>query len=265
MLELRHPFHRMILEVFEAMDPDFLLDAECYFAGGGPIAMMCGEFRESRRMDFLCASRAGFRKVREAVSESSLGGLMRRQLPLARELRADRGGISAFFRMRQAPLKLAIALESRVDLKGQLDGGLMANADRGLDDSTRMRDLIDLAFLAERFGLEAIEAGMRLAEPAYGSVLARHLVLVLRKLDEQRGLLALNAESLGVTGVESLRRGIARLKKLRAAPPPQSPRPGRRAGSVNDRRSPRAGQKAARSGAGRPARRGQRPSSRPRR
>lgn len=280
MLELRHPFHRMILEVFEAMDPDFLLDAECYFAGGGPIAMMCGEFRESRRMDFLCASRAGFRKVREAVSESSLGGLMRRQLPLARELRADRGGISAFFRMRQAPLKLAIALESRVDLKGHLDGGLgvpvldleslaaeklMANADRGLDESTRMRDLIDLAFLAERFGLEAIEAGMRLAEPAYGSILARHLDLVLRKLEEQRGLLALNAESIGVTGREPLRRGLAQLKKLRAAPPPQSPRPGRWAGSVNDRRSPRAGQKAARSGAGRPARRGQRPSSRPRR
>ncbi len=142
----------------------------------------------------------------------------------------------------------------------------MANADRGLDASTRTRDLIDLAFLAERFGLEAIEAGMRLAEPAYGSTLARHLDLVLRKLEEQRGLLALSAESLGITDRESLRRGIARLKKLRPAPPPpQSSRPRRRAGSVNDRRSPRAGLRAARSGAGRPARRGQRPSSRPRR
>jgi hypothetical protein len=72
MAELRRPFHKTIVEIFAAMDPDFLLAAECYFGGGTQVAMMLGEFRESRDVDFLCSSRAGFRRLREVVSEPGL-------------------------------------------------------------------------------------------------------------------------------------------------------------------------------------------------
>lgn len=234
MPELRRPFHQMILEAFAAMDSDFLLGAECYFAGGTRVAMVCDEFRESRDVDFLCASRLGFRRLREGVSESSLGSILRRRLPLAREVRADRDGIRTFLSMGEARVKLEIILEARIDLKGSLDRALgvpaldleclaaeklMANADRGLDDSTKTRDLIDLAFLAQHGGPDVIRAGMRLAETAYGAVVARHLDLVFRRLEERRGLLSANAASLGVVDLKTLRKGMARLKRLRPAKP----------------------------------------------
>src|SRR4051812_27497996 len=158
--------------------------------------MALGEYRESRDIDFLCATRNGVRALREQVSSRSLGALARGTavLDLARDVRADRDGIRTFFTVDGVRLKFEIVFESRIDLAGQLDRALgvpvlsrdhavaeklLANADRGLDESTLARDLIDLAFAAAHFGKPVLAAGLSIAEEAYGSAVRRYLAASL--------------------------------------------------------------------------------------
>ena len=111
--------------------------------------------------------------VRQEVSDYSLGHLMSRTLPLARDVRADRDGVRTFFAVDDIRIKFEILLEARIDLTGELDSDLrvpvldiehaiaekfLANTDRGLDDSTLSRDLIDLAFVATRVGKDRTRA-----------------------------------------------------------------------------------------------------------
>ncbi|MBI5543707.1 MAG: nucleotidyl transferase AbiEii/AbiGii toxin family protein [Deltaproteobacteria bacterium] len=229
MPSFRRPFHRTLAPVLHAFDPVFLLEARCFFAGGTLLALMLDEYRESRDIDFLCASRDGFRRLRETVSERSLGKLLRTEIPLAREVRADRDGIRTFLAAGEARIKFEIVLEGRIDLDGGVDERLelpvlhldsvvaeklLANADRGLDESTRSRDLIDLAFLGARHGQLALVPGLRIAEGAYGSVVVRHLELVLSKLQTDKKYAASCIESLGIEDAKTLRKGLARLRTL---------------------------------------------------
>ncbi len=72
------------------MDAGFLARAGCFFGGGTQLAMALGEYRESRDIDFLCSGRDGVRALRETVTDRSLGGVLRRELELLREVRTDR-------------------------------------------------------------------------------------------------------------------------------------------------------------------------------
>ncbi|MDN5848927.1 MAG: nucleotidyl transferase AbiEii/AbiGii toxin family protein [Nitrococcus sp.] len=135
------------------MDALLLARAECYFGGGTLLAMTLDEYRESRDIGFLCSSRTGFRLLREQVTNASLGGILRRPVDLAREVRADRDGIRTFFKLQDVPVKFEIILEARIDLEGEIDKTLgvpilrqecaiaeklLANADRGLAIPARL-------------------------------------------------------------------------------------------------------------------------------
>jgi Nucleotidyl transferase AbiEii toxin, Type IV TA system len=93
MPEFRRAHHRLVASLLERMNAKLLSEARCYFGGGTQLAMTYGEYRESRDVDFLCSSRDGFRRLREQVTQSSLGGIVARRVKLAREVRADRDGI----------------------------------------------------------------------------------------------------------------------------------------------------------------------------
>lgn len=130
-------------------------------------------------------------------------------MPLAREVRADRGGIRTFVLVGGDRIKFEVLLEGRLDLDGEIDarlgvlvlatddavaGKFLANTDRGLDESTHARDLIDLAFLAANLGRKALLPGLQRAEQAYGIAVRRHLKLALQAFrrigrDPGRGLL----------------------------------------------------------------------------
>ena len=225
-LALRRPHHQAIARVLERMDPTFLLGARCFFGGGTCISLLCGEFRESRDIDFLVSDRAGFRALREAIRVDSLGRIARAPLELAREVRADRDGIRTFVVDGDVRIKLELILEGRIDLAGALDervgvpvltGGclaaekLLANADRGVDPSTFARDLIDLAFLAN--GDEnALDEGVALATTAYGPSALRELSASMRRL-RARGRLSECAHALGITDIATLKKGLAVLKR----------------------------------------------------
>jgi hypothetical protein len=225
MPEFRRPYHRAIARVLRAMDAEFLSSASCFFGGGTQLAMSLGEYRESRDIDFLCSSRAGFRRLRETVTNDSLGAVVRSDLKLARDVRADQYGIRTFFAIEDVRLKFEIVRESRIDLAGELDRRLgvtvldpehavaeklLANADRGLDDSTLARDLIDLAFATAHFGRPVLEAGCVIAEEAYGTAVRRYLGSSL-KLFRNRARATACIKSLGVDDTTTLRKGLRTL------------------------------------------------------
>lgn len=224
--EFRRPLHRAIARALRALDADFLARAGCFFGGGTQLAMSLGEYRESRDIDFLCSSRAGFRALREEVTNRSLGAVVRRELALARDIRTDRDGIRTFFAMGKVRLKFEIVFESRLDLAGGLDKvfgvpvllpelavaeKLLANADRGLDESTSARDLIDLAFAAAHFAKPVLDRGFALAEEVYGTAVRRYLAASLDAFRDRKRAAACIA-ALAVDDTATLRRGLKTLR-----------------------------------------------------
>jgi len=208
------------------MDADFLAGASCYFGGGTQLAMSLGEYRESRDIDFLCSSRTGFRALREGVTNRSLGPVLRGKLGLVRDVRMDRDGIRTFFAVGDVRLKFEIIFESRIDLAGDFDRAfgvpvlrpahavaekLLANADRGLDESTLARDLVDLAFAAACFERPTLDAGFGLAEEAYGTAIRRYLEQSLDAFRDRRRAAAC-IKSLAVNDTATLRKGLRVLR-----------------------------------------------------
>jgi hypothetical protein len=218
--------HRAIRLALRALDSDFLLRAGCFFGGGTHLAMSLGEYRESRDIDFLCSRRSGVRALRETASNRSLGAVLRKPLELVRDVRMDRDGIRTFVLVNGTRLKLEIVFEARIDLEGELDANLgvpvlrpehavaeklLANADRGFDESTLARDLIDLAFAAVAFGRPTFDAGLELAERAYGVAARRYLAASLDAF-KNRARAAHCIKSLGVEDTATLRKGLRTLR-----------------------------------------------------
>jgi hypothetical protein len=231
--EFRRQHHRAIAKALRAFDAEFLERAGCFFGGGTQLAMKLGEYRESRDIDFLCSRRSGVRALRETVRNDSLGAVLRRPLELVRDVRTDRDGIRTFLLVGDTRLKLEIVFESRIDLAGDLDDDLgvpvlgaehavaeklLANADRGLDESTLARDLVDLAFAAVRFGRSTFEAGLKIAEEAYGTAARHHLAASLAAF-KNRSRAAQCIKALAVDDVATLRKGLRALRAWQLSRP----------------------------------------------
>jgi Nucleotidyl transferase AbiEii toxin, Type IV TA system len=229
MPEFRKPHHRLIARVLESLDGALLLRTHCYFGGGTRIALEFNEYRESRDIDFLCASREGFRELRETVSHQSLGKLVSKRLRLAREVRSDRDGIRTFFEVDSTIIKFEIVREVRIDLVGTIDRRLgvpaldapylmaeklLANADRGGDASVHSRDLIDLAFMVASLGKRELRGGVAIAQEAYGTAVLRELRSCLTAFSASRTRAAADLSSLGVTDTPTLRKGLRVLRSV---------------------------------------------------
>lgn len=215
--------HRIVIDALEALDGAFLTRAECFFGGGTRIVLELGEYRESADIDFLCASRDGYRALRATVAERSLGAIARAKIKLAREVIADRYGIRTVLDIGGEKLKLEIILEARIGLAGTnmedlpvpvLDATsccaekFLANADRGTDESVLGRDVVDLAFMAARWGREPLRAGLSIATEAYGKVVAadakRAATKMLERADWRRRCVA----ALTLTDTRTLLSGL---------------------------------------------------------
>lgn len=225
----RRPVHRQVLAVLSALDRAFFTETRCYFAGGTRIVLELGEYRESKDMDFLCSSRDGYRQLREGVSESSLGRILKPGFSLAREVRADQYGVRTFIENKGISLKFEIVREARIDVEGEEVAGIpvaclsrrhcfaekfLANADRGLDASTLSRDIVDLAFMIEGWSKKAAKAGMAIAETAYGDSVKRSLVAVIRRMREDKAYRNRCIEGLAIVDRKALTAGIRALATL---------------------------------------------------
>jgi hypothetical protein len=162
----KRPHHQRIAKVLSALDCSRLTEAQCFFGGGTAIVLALGEYRESVDIDFLCASKAGYRAIRNTVTQT-LGALLREPINHLREVRADRYGVRTVLEMEGTPIKLEIVHEDRIAISGEHDSltgiptltradmfaeKLLANADRGCDVSTMRRDIIDLAMMINYWG-----------------------------------------------------------------------------------------------------------------
>lgn len=187
----RKASHQRIAGLLASMNADLLSSCGCYFGGGTAIVMMIDEYRESRDVDFLCASPDGYRRLREVVFDKGLPGLFDRRPRILREARSDQYGIRAVLVVDNAPIKFEIIREGRISLRGAVSERfgvpvltradlaaekLLANADRGLDRATRSRDYIDLVAMRLRWGPTPSAA----ATKAYGAYGRRTIEASLR-------------------------------------------------------------------------------------
>lgn len=124
------------------------------------------------------------RELRTMVTNNSLGDLVRQdaQLPLAREVMADRYGVRTVVLVDGAPIKLELVHEDRLDAAGGMIDALpvpvlsradlyaeklLANTDRGTDQAVLYRDMIDLMVMTTAWG-PIPEAAWQKARGAYG-------------------------------------------------------------------------------------------------
>ncbi len=179
--------HQMIEKLLHCFDVEFLAAANCYFGGGTAIVLALGEYRESVDVDFLCASKLGYRALRNTVTSQGLGNLLKNPVKHLRDVRSDLYGIRTFLEIDSTPIKVEFISEGRIELSG--DGQaicgvptlstvdmfaekLLANADRGLDKSLFSRDMIDLAMMISAWGTIPPAAWNKVHE-AYGASVDR--------------------------------------------------------------------------------------------
>lgn len=163
----KRPHHQRILRLLSCFNAPLLAQTNCYFGGGTAIVLLLDEYRESVDIDFLCASKEGYRQLRNSINQNSLGGILNQPIRHLREVRADRYGIRTFLEVDSTPVKVEIVFEARISLDPAGEGPLpvpilsitdlfaeklLANCDRGLDVATANRDAIDLAMMISRYG-----------------------------------------------------------------------------------------------------------------
>jgi len=227
--------HRRVIAALEALDAELLADAACWFAGGTAVSLRCSEFRVSQDVDFLCASRDGYRKLRERVFNRGVAGLFRVCPPLLRELRADRYGIRTVVSIDGEPLKFEIVSEGRIELSGVADPTLpvarladddlvaeklLANADRYLDDVAMARDAIDLIILEHALG-GLPPASFEKARRAYGASVdeAWHRALVRLRDKPDFLVRALDAMAVDAAARAVIAERLASLPAATGTPP----------------------------------------------
>lgn len=184
MFERAH--HQRIARLLASLDAAKLAAHQCLFGGGTAIALLHGEYRESRDVDFLVSDRSSYRELRGIVTKDGIAGLFKEPVKQLRDARMDQYGVRTLIEIDAVPIKLEIVLEARIELDSsppddrsvcgvrtlghvdQVAEKLLANSDRWADDEVDSRDLIDLAMMLEggRIPLAALDKATR----AYDSI-----------------------------------------------------------------------------------------------
>lgn len=203
MFERAH--HNRILRALHLLNAPLFEEASAYFAGGTAIVLLCNEYRESVDIDFICSDRKGYQLLRHAVTDRTLGHLVTGPVQL-RNFSADDDGIRCFLMIDDVPIKFEIIQENRIAVTQESNNPfpvpllsrvdmyaekLLANADRGLDQSTMSRDMIDLAMMMMAWGDIPDEAIIKtMAAKGYGSAIQRcfNTSLALMKQREETHL-----------------------------------------------------------------------------
>ena len=222
----KNPHHQRIERVLHALNPDVLTDCACYFGGGTAVALMLGEYRESVDIDFVCSSPDGFRTVRNLVSDTSLGALLRPGVELSRTrpVRRDQYGVRAWITIDETPIRLEFIQEARIEVSGGMipelpvpvlartdlfATKLLANADRWSDSSILYRDIIDLTAMTAAWG-PIPDAAWGKARRAYGASVDQAYRKAQEHLQAHPELLdlAFTGMQIGDHGQEVVRAGL---------------------------------------------------------
>lgn len=229
----KRPHHQRVARILDALNAQLLTEAACYFGGGTAIVLLLDEYRESVDVVLLCASHEGYRTLRNAVNENSLGPLLTQALPLARAVRSDRYGIRTFLMVDDVPIKFEIVREDRIPLQAQTHPGipiltlsqvdmfaekLLANTDRWADRSTTSRDIIDLAMMVHHWGPIPPSAWLKV-EDAYGASARRAFVKAQELLADEAHLAeCLRKMSMEARWADDIRLALRACETMPASP-----------------------------------------------
>lgn len=229
----KRPHHQRVARILDALNAQLLTEAACYFGGGTAIVLLLDEYRESVDVVLLCASHEGYRTLRNAVNENSLGPLLTQAMPLARAVRADRYGIRTFLMVDDVPIKFEIVREDRIPLQAQTHPGipiltlsqvdmfaekLLANTDRWADRSTTSRDIIDLAMMVHHWGPIPPSAWLKV-EDAYGASARRAFVKAQELLADEAHLAeCLRKMSMEARWADDIRLALRACETMPASP-----------------------------------------------
>ncbi len=231
------PHHQRIAQVLQALDGDLLRAQHCWFGGGTVMALRYGEYRESVDIDFLVSDRAGYRELRQRMTQAGgISNLLRPDaapLEQSREVRADQYGIRTTLLLAGQAIKFEIVLEGRMTLEppapedeicgiatltplDMATGKLLANSDRWADDGVFSRDLIDLAMMEAPLPL--LQRAVEKAEAAYGAAILRDIDKALNRLMTRQGWLERCMQAMDMRLPKALL--WQRLRKLQRLLPP---------------------------------------------
>lgn len=181
--EYHREHHRRIAKVLSGMDAEYLMRHEVFFGGGTAISLLLNEYRTSVDIDFMVASKDGYRAIRESVFDRGLGDFFSGGIvpPLGRDVRADSDGVRTAITIDGVNIKFEVIRESRIELEGDINEfvvpslsrtslfaeKLLANADRGNAEDSRKKDILDLLCMQMEWG-PIPDASIRQASNAYG-------------------------------------------------------------------------------------------------
>lgn len=181
MFELDH--HRKIITILNTLDADFFHAIGACFGGGTLLALLYGEYRWSKDIDFICPVGEGYRKLRTELAKRGYDALFKdtASINLPREFKADQYGVRFAVGIEDTLIKFEIVAEGRIKLETptQYDWcpvpclsfadscteKLLSNADRWPDAAVKSRDLVDLSIL--RLQTTIPPAAIGKAEAAY--------------------------------------------------------------------------------------------------
>jgi Nucleotidyl transferase AbiEii toxin, Type IV TA system len=164
-VDTRLDFHQHIVAILQQLNAPFLAECGVYFGGGTLLALQYEEYRLSQDIDFLCASAAGYLRLRRAIFDHGYDALFatRDRITFPRDIQTNQHGVRFPIAIANLSIKFEIGSEGRIefDLPVYLNDlpiaclslvdcyaeKLLANADRWLDESVCSRDLVDLAML----------------------------------------------------------------------------------------------------------------------
>lgn len=161
--------HDRIKLILSRINHPLLHECRAYFGGGTAIVLALNDYRESVDIDFLCADRAGYAKLREAFFHHQFAAFFEKGVQQTAPFFADQYGIRGRIAVDDArEVKFEIIQELRIALAGEINQSLgvlqldrdsmfceklLANADRGLDKDFLSRDCIDLLMMQHHWGL----------------------------------------------------------------------------------------------------------------
>jgi len=205
------PHHQRIARLLQRLDAGVMHDHACWFGGGTAIALRYGEYRESKDVDFLVSDAAAFRRLRARVLDRGLAAFVREGEDAPEPVktpRIDAYGIRTWVIQDGVEIKFEIVREARISFEtpGRRDmvcglpslapvdlaaSKLLANVDRGLDDDTFNRDLVDLAMMrASRAVLAPALAKSAAARGYGGSAITDCLLRATNRFRDRPGWLA---------------------------------------------------------------------------
>lgn len=214
--------HNHVHTVLEKLRSDFFSDISACFGGGTLLALLYGEYRCSKGIDFMCPVGESYRCLRSELFEKSYNALFASTegLLLPRDIKSDQYGVRFVVGVEDTWIKCEIIAESRIkfetpvyhkgipvpclSLEDSFAEKLLANADRWADRAVESRDLIDLAIL--RLQSKIPENAILKAEAAYPVL--RPLGKAIHMFQEDRSYRASCFESLQIREKERVMSGI---------------------------------------------------------